>query len=406
MPSTNTLITSSIILKEGLMQLDNELVMAKLVHRDYEDEFLDKNGATRTIKKPNKYTVRDGATASPQDTTMGSTTITIDQFKGVDLQFSTKDLTLSVDRFSEEIMRPAMRVLANNIDQALMALYAKVPNYVGTPGTTMAGFAAVGRGAQRLAEQAVPEDYQGVVSQSDRFGLLTGMQTLYVQDVAKTALTKAKLPNIAGVDLYGSNNVPAFTTGARGGAPLVNGASQNVTYLASKDSGTQTLNFDGCTNSVTGWGKAGDVFTIAGVYDVNPVTGDALDYLKQFVLTADVNSNGSGQIAATISPAIIVSGAFKTCSAAPADNAAMTFVGSAATAYRQNLFFNKNAFALATRPLILPDGVVGAGRETFNGISARLIPYYDGTNDLSNWRLDILYGVKAIYPELCTRVAG
>ena len=406
MTATNTLITSSIVLKESLMQLDNELVMAKLVHRDYEDKMMGKDGGTVTIKKPPKYTVRDGAVASPQDTTVGSTTVSIDKYKGVDLQFSSRDLTLSVEEFSELHIKPAIRPLANQVDQDLMGLYAYVNNWVGSPGNTLGGFDDVGRGAQRLLEQAVPDDIKGVVSQADRFGLLNNIQGLYVQGVAKDALTKAQLPPLANVDLYASNNISTFTTGARGGTPLVNGGSQSSAYIDVRTTNTQTLAIDGASNSITGWAKAGDVFTIAGVYDVNPVTGATLDYLKQFVVVSDANSNGSGVVSLTISPAIIVTAPYKTVSAVPADNAALTFLGSAATGYRQNMFFHKSAFALVTRPLEIPQGAVNASRETFKGISARLIPYYDGTNDLSNWRLDIIYGVKAIRPEFACRVSG
>jgi hypothetical protein len=406
MPATNTLLTSSIVLKEALLQLDNNLVMANLVYRDYSDEFVDKNGATVTIKKPPKYTVRDGATASPQDTTIGSTTVSVDKFKGVDLQFSTLDLTLSVDRFSELHIKPAMRALANQIDGDLFGLYPAVWNYVGTPGTTMGSFAAVARAAQRMDEMAMPMDRNMVVSPADNYGLLNNMTGLYINDVAKTALQKAKLPPLANFELYSGQNVATFTTGARGGTPVVNGASQATTYLASRTTNSQTFSVSGASNSITGWAKAGDVFTIAGCFAVNPVTGAALPYLQQFTVLSDANSNGSGIVSLTISPAIITAAPYKTVSAAPANSAALTFVGSASTGYPQNLAFCKEAFALVNRPLVMPEGVIGAHRETFKGISARIIPYYDGTNDLSNWRLDIIYGVKAVYPDLAARVAG
>jgi hypothetical protein len=142
------------------------------------------------------------------------------------------------------------------------------------------------------------------------------------------------------------------------------------------------------------------------VFDVNPITKATLPILKQFVVKANGSSDGSGNLTLTIAPQIITSGAFQTVSAAPADNAAMTFVGTANTNYTNNLFFDRNAFALVTVPMAKPPGAVDVSRQSKNGISVRVIPFYDGTNDKSTWRLDVLYGTKTIDPRLAVRVAG
>lgn len=404
--ATNTFINPTQIAKEALLQLDNELVMAKLVHRDYDNEIMDKNGGMITVRRPPKYSVRDGATASIQDSTYGSVSVAIDKYKGVDLEFSTRDLTLSMPDLSKLHIAPAMRAIANQIDADLLSLALKSPNWVGTPGTTMGAFTAVSRGAQRLMEQAIPGAINGVLSPADNFGLVNTLTGLYVQDVAKTALTRAKLPTLAGVDLYGSQNVPSLTVGTRAasGASAINGASQVSAYSAVNTTMTQTLNLKTLTAGHTI--AAGEVFSIAGVFAVNPVTGAALDYLQQFTVTTAATATGAGLAALTIYPAIITALPYATASAAPADSAAVTWVGAASTASRQNVFFNKNAFALVTRPLDLPPGSNGAARESYKGISIRVVPYYNGATDVSSWRLDVIYGVKAIYPEMSVRVSG
>jgi hypothetical protein len=204
-----------------------------------------------------------------------------------------------------------------------------------------------------------------------------------------------------------AQNVKTHTVGVATGTPAVNGAAQSVTYDSVKDTYQQTLNTDGWTNSVTGILKAGDVFTIAGVFAVNQVSKETLPFLRQFVVLADADSGAStGPAALTISPPIITSGAFQTVSAAPADNALITVVGSGNTGYRQNMVFHKNAFALVMVPMVKPPGAVDVARRSWKGISVRVIPVYDGTNDLSSWRLDVLYGVKAIDPRLATRLSG
>lgn len=410
---SNAVKTVSMIAKEAIMILENELVAAKLVHRGYDEEYGRnpngyKIGSTITIRKPTDFTVRDGATASNQDVTEGSTTIVVNKQKGIDFQFTSQELALEMNQLSERVIRPAMIQLANQVDRDILSLYSSVPSWVGTPGQVVNSFADFGVGPQRLDEFAVPQESRaGLLSPADQWGMLGSQTALYIQEAAKGAYRDGSLGMIGGVDTYMSQNVPLHTVGVATGTPKVNGASQNVTYASVKDSNTQTLNTDGWTNSTTGILKAGDVFTIAGVYAVNPVTKQTLPFLRQFTVTADADSGAStGPAALTITPAIITSGAFQTCSAAPADNADITVVGTGGTSYRQNMIFHKNAFALVTVPMEAPQGAVNVSRQSYKGINVRLVPYYDGTNDISKWRLDVLYGVKAIDPRLATRISG
>lgn len=410
---SNSVLTIDVIAKEALMVLDNNLIMAKQVHRGLESEFGNamngyQAGSTVSIKRPTDFTVRDGANVSNQDVVEGTTSITVNKQKGVDFVFTSQELTLNIKDLSERVIKPAMVQLANQVDADVHALYKQVPNWVGTPGQTINSYADFAAGPQRLDEYAVPTaDRSAVLSPADHWGLLGSQTALYMQDVAKGAYRNGSLGMIGGVDTFMAQNVPTHTVGVATGTPKVNGGSQNSTYATVKDSMTQTLNTDGWTNSTTGILKAGDVFTIAGVYAVNPVTKATLPFLKQFVVTADADSGATtGPAALTIYPAIISSGAFQNVSATPADNADITVVGTGGTGYRQNLMFHKNAFALAMVPMIAPPGAVEVSRQSYKGTSVRLIPYYTGTSDTSAWRLDILYGTKAIDPRLATRASG
>jgi len=409
----NSVKQVSMIAREATMILENELVMKKLVHDGYESEF-GKNpngykiGSTLTIRKPTDFTVRDGAVASSQDVTEGSTTIVVNKQKGIDWQFTSQELALEMNQLSERVIRPAMVQLANQIDRDLMALYASVPNLVGTAGQTVNSFADFYKAPERMDELAVPMgDRSSVLSPADNAGMIGSQTALYIQGAANSAYRKGELGTIGGIDTYMSQNIPTHTVGVATGTPLVKGASQVSTYASVKDTNTQTLATDGWTASQTGILKAGDIFTIAGVYAVNPVTKATLPFLRQFVVTADADSDGSTNATFTISPAIITSGAFQNCSAAPADNAAITVgTGTGGTGYRQNLVFHKNAFAFVSVPLEAPQGAVNVSRQSYKGINVRVIPFYDGTNDISKWRLDILYGVKAIDPRLAVRLYG
>ena len=155
--------------------------------------------------------------------------------------------------------------------------------------------------------------------------------------------------------------------------------------------------------------KEGDVFTIADVFAVNPVTKVTQAFLQQFVVRADATTHGNtaSVTTLTISPPIITSGAFQTVNSAPADSATITMhAASASFNHAQNLVFHKNAFSLVMVPMVAPPGAVDVGRRSYKGYSVRVIPYYDGSNDHSSWRLDILYGVKTVDARLATRLSG
>ena len=237
------------------------------------------------------------------------------------------------------------------------------------------------------------------------------LTTLNMPAMAAAAWKSGEIDNVSGFRTYKSNNIKNHTVGAHGGTPLVNGAAQNVTYAASKSTNQQSLVTDGWTTSAAVL-KAGDVFTLAGVYAVNPVPGEGttgktvMPYLQQFTVISDASSDGSGNATLTISPAIVTSGPYQSVSAAPADNAAITVLGTASTAYPQNMMFHRNTFALVTCPLEMPDGAAWKARESDDGLSVRVVKDYDIGTDEDIIRVDVLFGWKDIYPELGCRLWG
>ena len=406
---TQRILTPSVIAKEALFQLENNLVMGNLVHRDYRKEFV-KVGETVSIRKPVRFTVTDGATRSNQDVEEGSINITIDKRKHVSWNFSTQDLTLSIEEYSYRYIRPAMIALANQTDVDLLALYKDIWNWVGTPGQTVNSFADLALGPQRLDEMAVPQDMRNVVmAPADSWGMagnLTGLTFDGAGDrgASVEAYRKGLLGRVANLDTYMDQNVQRHTVGAHAGTPLVTTA-QSTTYANVLTSYQMSLVVDGFDNSINL--LEGDVFTIDTVFAVNPVSKATLDFLQDFVLQADVTTHASGgDTTLTISPPIITSGPYQTTSVAAPNNATVTYKGTLSTAYPQNMVFHKNAFALVTVPLEMPDSVQWKARETHRGLSVRLVKDYDIDNDVEIIRTDILYGVRAIYPELATRISG
>ncbi len=409
----NTLITPTIIAREALMQLENNLVMGNQVHREYKAEFV-KVGQTVNIRKPVKFEVTDGEVRVHQDAQEANTNIAVDRRKHVSWGFSTQDLTLTIEEYSERYIKPAMIALANKVDRDLCSLYTAVYNWVGTPGQNIDSFSDFSLAPRRLDEMAVPTPRMGVLSPVDYWSMTGNLTGLQIERPAEVAYRRGLLGNVAGFTISMDQNIRAHLTGTHttGSTPTVNGANQNVAYSAvTQATWSQTIVTQAWA-AATLVLRAGDIISFAGVNAVNPVPGqqgegkDNLGFLQQFTVLSDVTSTGGGAATITISPPIITSGPYQTVTAAPANGAAITRTGTEATSYRQNLAFHRNAFALVTVPLEMPDGANFTARETHEGLSVRVVKDYDINMDEDVIRLDILYGVKAIYPDLATRVSG
>lgn len=411
---SNSIRTSDEILKEALFQLTNELVLAPMVNRDFEAKFegAPKKGSTIRLARPIKGQVRTGKTQVIQDTEEGNTSLAVATQIGADLDMSSVDMTLSIDKFGERYLKPQMIQLANQIDLAIHAeLYQHCPNWVGSPGNNINAFSDYALGPQRLDELSVPhsKDWMGVLSPADYWGAVGSQTSLSGDAPVRSALQKSNLGRFANTDTYMTQNVKAHTVGTWGTTPTTtSGITQSATYSSVMTSTylSQSLTVTGLHLS-TGTVKKGDVFTISGVYAVNSVTGDALDFLRQFTHVGDdATADASGAATLTISPAIITAGPYKTCSAAALTAATITYKGTAGSSYRQNLVMHPDAVTLAVPALFKPPGAVKCSVQTHEGISMRLIEGYDITNDDALWRFDILFGVLAHQPWLATRLSG
>lgn len=411
----NTTLTTDIVAKTAVKILENELGMASRVFRGYEEEFSTnvngyKVGDTVRIRKPTAFTVRSGNVATAQDVIEGSTTIVVNRQRGVDFKFTSSDLTLKIDQLAERVIKPAMVELAQEMDTALLGLYTDIPGYVGTLGSTLNGYASFARARQYMNEWAVPTGERSMaISPADETDATANLTGLYISRSAERAYRDGELGNVAGIDVFSTQNVQTFTAGTRTNG-TVNGAGQNVTYSgAQANSWTQSLILAGM--GANGTIAAGDVFTISNVFRINPRTRQRIGtQLQQFTVTSAIAADGAGAVTVTISPPIITSGAFQTVAlntgTSLPSGGTVTWAATASTGYSQNLAFHKNAFSLVTVPMVKPPGAVDVSRQTTkNGLSVRVIPVYDGITDESLWRLDVLYGVKTIDPRLAVRVA-
>ena len=412
----NTTLTADIVAKASLAVLDNNLGFLDTFHRELESEFSQsvngyKPGATIRMRRPADFTIRSGAVMSVQDVIEGRLAFTVDKQKGIDFNFTSTDLTLSVDNLQKKVIEPAIIRLVNEIGKdCLDAYYKGTYHWAGTPGQTINSFADFAKGPERLDEMAAPQEGRTcVLSPADHWAMMGSQTALYIQDAAKSAYRNGELGMIAGVKMFSSAVVPTHTTGSRDDTtPITAAASgdQSVSYDTAKNTWTQDLVTTGFDNATTL--AEGDVFTIADLYAVNPVTKQRTAFLQPFVVVTAATLDSTDTI--TISPPIITSGPHQTVELSTgtfASNALVNF-GTASTGYKQNLMYHKNAYGLAFVPMELPAGAVTPSRVTSKktGISIRVIPAYDATNDVSSWRLDVLYGRKVLDPRNATRLSG
>jgi len=385
----NTLLTPVAVTREIARVLHQKLNFIGTIDRQYDDSFAKsgaKVGDTLKIRLPNQYVVRTGALLATQDTNETSVTLQVATQKGVDLNFTSTDLTMSLDDFSKRIIEPAAAVLAANIEADAMSMYKDVSQSVWNGGSaaTLARVLA----ARKLMQDALAplNDRSANLNTQDTVDLVDGLKALFNdQSALAKQYREGAMGRAAGFDFMENTMWPAHARGAANSAYLVNGAAQSGSALT--------------VDTGAGVPAAGDVFTIAGVFRVHPETRTSTGILQQFVVGA-----GATTTSFPISPAITASGPTQNVSGAPADNAAIAFLGTASTAVGTSLLYQKEAFAFATADLVMPDGVDWKAREVVDGVSVRLVRQYTIATDAFPTRLDVLYGYKTLRPQLAARL--
>ena len=402
----NSILTIDMITRKALEILENNLVITRNVNRQYDDSFAvngAKIGSTLRIRLPDRALVTDGAALQVQDDNEQFTTLTVASQKHIGVNFTTAELTLQLDDFAERVLKPRISQLASSIDADVANAYKSIYSTVGTPGTVPATSLVLLQAQQKLNENAaVMSPRYATVNPAANAGLVEGMKGLFnpTDTVSRQFKNGMMGTGVLGFDEVNmSQSIKVHTTGTRSTTDtiLVNGAVSTQ--------GQATISIDGGTGSATV--VAGDVFTIAGVYAVNPQTRESTGSLQQFVCTATNTASSGSWTSIAISPAIYTSAsALATVDSFPADNAAVTFVGTASTGYPQNLIYHKDAITFATADLLMPQGVDMAARANHNGISLRVVRQYDINNDRMPCRIDVLYGFGTIRPQMACRLWG
>jgi len=400
----NSLLTIDMITRKSLAILENNLVLSRNINRQYDDSFAvegAKIGSSLRIRLPDRVLVTDGAALQTQDDNEQYTTLTVSTQKHVGINFTSAELSMQLDDFADRVLKPRISQLASSIDADVANVFEDVGTSVGTPGTTPATALVMLQAQQKMNEAAAPMSPRYLtVSPAANAALVNGLSGFFNPSDSISRQFKSGMmgENVLGYEEVNmSQSIKAFQVGSRT-------AAGGTTSAAVTTEGATTIAITGA--GASGTVKAGDVFTVAGCFAVNPQTRESTGSLFQFVALADVTLNGSGAGTITVAPIYSAAHPLATVLSLPATSSAVVFMGAASTTYPQNIAYHKDAFTLATADLILPQGVDMASRANHNGISMRIVRQYDINNDRMPCRVDVLYGYAAIRPQLACRVWG
>jgi len=393
----NSILTPTAVTRKALQILHQKLNFIGSINRQYDDSFAKsgaKIGDSLKVRLPNEYVVSDGATLVKQDTAEASTTLTVSSQKHVGINFTSAELTLSLDDFSSRILEPAMSVLAARMESDALGMALDVYNAVPNIGAAITLNKALGARKLLVDNLAPGSDRTMILNTQDNLDLVDGLKGLF-QD--STEISKQYREGIVGRTagfgtIYENTLLGSQATGTAAAVTgyTVNGAvTVNGTSAVTLAAGATTF-------------KKGDIFTVVGCNRVHPETKADTGNQQQFVVTADY-VGGAGVL--NFAPAISTTTGRQNVTAAGMPNgAALVKLGAASGVYRPSLAFHKDAFTFATADLVMPEGVDFSAREVYEGLSMRVVRQYDINSDSLPCRVDVLYGFKTLRAQLAARI--
>lgn len=398
---SSTYLTPTAVTRAAAAVLHQKLNFVSNCDKQYDDSYKNGGGAVRgkfgptlKIRLPNEYTVRTGINMAAQEQSETSVDLTVSTIKGVDMYFTSEDLTLSIENFTSRFIEPAMSVLAANIESdALTAMMKQVYNLVDGDAVAF-GYNGVSEATSRLTSMLAPQSGRTMIMSpyhANKFRQDT--KALYNPSAEIAKMYRDGIVGMtSGFDIYENTLLVPHQTGDAAKTTTV---SVNGTVTAN---GSTSMTV---TNGSSKTFKVGDVFTVAGTYRVHPETKVSTGDLQQFVVTADAAST-----TIAFEPAIYTSGPRQNISSTGlVTSSALVKVGAGADELlKQSLAFHKSAFAFVTADLELPKGVDFAAREVVDNISMSLVRDFSISDRTFPCRLDVMYGYKAVRPQLATRV--
>jgi len=411
---SNNLLTISKITNEALMVLENELTFTGQVDRNYDDQFAvvgAKIGQTVNVRRPGRFLGAVGPNLVVEDFNETSVPVTLSTQFQVSTQFTTQDLALSLDMFSDRILKPAIATVANRMDRdGLVTAKNNTANIVGTAGTAPTGLITYLTAAAYLDSEGAPRDGRRscTIEPFTSSTIVDSLKGLFVPtESISSQYTKGLMGrDSGGMNWYMDQNVVSQTFGSYSSATLSCNVTTATGFLTSGWAYSSNITI-GATSAAATLNQ-GDTFTIAGVYAVNPQNRQSYGKLRNFVVQSTTAIGSGGTATVTVVPAVITAGQFQNVSVTSSGSQTVTPFNNTGVTSPQNILMHRNAFTLACADLELPEGVHFAGRASDKelGLSIRVVRQYTINNDSIPTRLDVLYGWAPLYPELACRIAS
>jgi len=393
----NSILTINMITREAVRLWKNSNEFIRLIDQQYDDQYAKtgaKIGSALRVRYPNDFTVRTGPAAQVQDTTETSTTLVLATQQGVDVSYSSQERTMQLDDFSRRTLAPMVNNLAGAVASNVMSgVESGISNIVLNTDASgnlispvastwlQAGAALDLNSAPRENRRVLTDPLTMARTVASLAGLLNPSGSISRQ------YETGQMADALGFTWFQDQTVIKHTTASYSGSLTVSGANQTGLSIT--------------TAAITGGLNQGDIVTFAGSNAVNHITKVSTGQLKQFVVTQAVATAGTS---IPIYPALIpASGGqtvqYQTVDNSPTNNGAVTVLTASGVVYRKNFVFAPQAVTLAMADLELPKGVHEAARESYDGVSMRMVSAYNVQTDQFITRLDVLYGYLWLRPE-------
>ena len=365
----NNILTPEIIAREALMVLQNNLIMANLVHRDYDSEFVAGVGDTITIRKPAKFVAHNfTGNIVVQDAVEGKESVKLDHFRDVSFKVTSKELTLDIKNFSEQFLQPALMAIAQSIDEDILNVVAGVNNAV-TATANPTNLKDIADISKMLDINKAPMSMRRLVLNPEhkyRYALTDNLSKVSYAGTGDT-LRNAELGKVYSLDTYMDQNAPysfATTPGTMTACKVTGNVNEKKLQITDAKAATGTL-------------KIGDGLIIDG---------------RMYRITKDATAASGAAADVEIDMPLHIQ----------IDEATDAYV----VTKHHSLAFHRNAIALVTRTLALPMGNKQAAVVQDNGLGVRVVYDYDTNTKTDYVSLDVLYGIKLLYPELAVKLVG
>lgn len=400
---------AGIIAKAAAKTFSDELQFCSAITKADETDFDGKNGYsagdTIYISKPARFipTTQFDLTSSLADVTEEKVALTLDTISSIgvpinSLEFAT---TFELKSLINRVVKPAAQSIAQDVESRLLLKAVNATgNSVGTAGSTVDDTDTVLSAKEKLDKFLAPKNF------NDRFMLFDGTAMRSAVNARKGLFNNQeslgkqyKSGSIGQADGFvwlQNELLPTHTRGTQTGT---------FTVTTTSTEGDSTIALTGTSGGTL---KKGDIFTIANVFAVHPITKKVYTFLQQFVVQADNTAVSTAYTGVSIYPSIYTatSKGLQDVDSLPQSAAAVTIIGSASTGYTQNLAFHKSAFRMVSAPLIMPKAVEWAVQENYMGVNVAIIRAWDQLKRQMVTRMDVLCGLAADRPEWACRITS